>query len=407
MAISTAGLATCNVDTTYRDTAGDPGAGELSIYLDNLATTPTDPRVVARHAAITLKTRGNPNSGEHAAGQLADDVLRTSGAAVGQFIGRKAEDTHFMPSASSALWTAVQDAINRGGSRRIRILASAIEHPSLLKHLMDADRQGRATLTLFPVTGDGQPDLDALRRLVRERADLICLMAANNEIGTITPVAEALAIAREHGSRTLVDASQAAGRFPTAHELSDADQVVMNGSKMYGPRGIGVLAGGLSRQTSEGLHALFGTPDVAAAAAMATACELRADEMAADETRLRAQRDALEAFLIDNVPGLVVNGDRSNRLAGALHVSAPDAPGEAVVARLWGQVDVSTGAACQSGVPGPSHVLSAMGVPEWVSEGAVRMCVGKFNDDEEIAKAGNLIAAAMRAVAAAHARRRA
>ena len=377
----------------------------MSIYLDNLATTPTDPRVDECRSATSRVLKGNPDSAEHSSGKQANGVSRASAEAVAGFIGHNPDNTMFAPSASSALWIAVQDAINRGGSRRISVIASAIEHPSLLRHLVDADRQARITLTLCPVTKTGQLDLEALRGLCRERVDLICVMAANNEIGTLNPIADVLSIAEAHGARTLIDASQSAGRIAMADVLARADHVVINGSKMYGPRGIGVLAGALMRRTQDGLHALFGTADPAAAAAMAEACNLRSAEMDADETRIARQRDALETYLMENVDGLVVNGDRDSRLAGALHISAPGAPGEAVVARLLGKVDVSTGAACQSGVPGPSHVLSAMKLDDWILEGAVRLCVGKFNRDDEMLEAGRLIASALQASSASQARR--
>lgn len=382
------------------------GAGpEVTIYLDNLASTPIDPRVARHQAETALAFPGNPNSAEHASGQAAQGSLSRSRSAVGRLLDRPADEVLLTPTASAALWTAVQDAIGRSGQRPIRVLASAIEHPSLLKHLVDVDRDGRILLTLFPVDPQGQPDLDGLRRLSRDGVDLVCMMAANNEIGTIAPVRQVLAIAREHGARTLVDASQAAGRMAIADDLAEADLVVLSGAKMYGPR-MGALCGALTRRTAEVTHAMFGTPDVAAAAALALACDLRRQEMNEDELRLAALRDRLEATLLDGVPGLVVNGDPGHRLAGALHASCPDLPGEAVIARLQGRVDLSSGAACQSGVPGPSHVLTAMRLPHQRADGAVRMCVGKFNTEEDVELAGDMIVDAMLSGHAA-ARRRA
>ena len=402
---STGASSRCSVHRRVATLLASMGLDDLSIYLDNLAATPIDPRVVAVYAETALNLRGNPNSAEHASGHQAETMLLESAASVGRFIGHQADDMMFTPSASSALWIAVQDAISRGGSRRIRVVATAVEHPSLLRQLVEADEQGRITLTLLPVSGLGQPDPDALRRMCRERVDLVCVMAVNNEIGTISPIGDFLDIAQEHGARTLVDASQAAGRIAMTNQLTRADHVVINGSKMYGPRGIGVLAGAVSRRTRDGLHSLFGTADAAAAAAMAAACVLRASEMGVDEVRIAKQRDALQELLLEHVPGLIVNGDLEHRLAGVLHVSAPAVGGEALVARLWGKVDLSTGAACQSGVAGPSHVLRAMKVAGWISEGAVRMCVGKFNDDDEIAEAGALIASTMQVIAASSVRR--
>lgn len=367
----------------------------MTIYLDNLAATPTDPRVVERLAAVASTLRANPNSVEHASGQRAHSILAEAHGSVGAFLDRAAEETTLTPGASVALWIAVQDAVDRCPARPVRVLASAIEHPALLKHLGEAGRQHRAAVTLFSVDGRGQPDLAALRGLAREGVDLVCMMAANNEVGSIAPIAAVLEIAREFGARTLVDASQAAGKVEI-HDVLRADLVVASGAKLYGPRSAGVLAGHLTRRTRDMVNAMLGTPDVAAAAALALACELRRAEMAETEARVRALRDMLQTELLQSVPGLVLNGDPEARLPGALHVSAPDVPGDAVVSRLWGKVDVSTGAACQSGAPGPSHVLRAMKVSDTIAEGAVRIGVGMFNDEEEVRSAARLIGDAMR-----------
>ena len=221
------------------------------------------------------------------------------------------------------------------------------------------------------------------------------MMAANNETGVVSPLLEVVQVVREIGGRLLVDASQAAGRFPVSPFAAHADYLIASGAKMYGPRRVGVLSGALMRKTRDEADVLFGTPDVAAACAMARACEYRRDEMVVDEQRIAMLRDRLEEILIAGVPGLIVNGDQTARLAGVLHVSAPDIPGDAVVARVSAELSVSTGAACQSGVPGPSHVLSAMNVPEWVADGALRICVGKFNTEEDVARAGDLLTQAM------------
>lgn len=366
----------------------------MTIYLDNLASTPIDPRVAEHQAATSLALVGNPNSAEHAAGHAAHAVLANSRGAVGRMVGRSGGDVLLTPSASAALWLAVQDAMSRDGQHVTRVLASAVEHPSLLRHLHDAARDQRITLSLVPVDRLGQPDLDALRRLCREGFDTLFMMAANNELGSITPIEQVLDIATEHGVRTVVDASQAGGRLPLADALSKADQVILSGAKMYGPR-TGALCGKLTRRTHEAAHAIFGTPDVPGAAAMALACDLRQREMHEDEKKLGVMRDYLEQTLVDRVPNLSINGDLKHRLKGALHVSCSGIPGDVVIARLHGKVDLSAGAACQSGTPGPSHVLTAMKVGEAISDGAIRMCIGKFNTTDEVERAGDLIALAM------------
>lgn len=372
------------------------GTSKLEIYLDNLASTPIDPRVSAHQAAVSNSLPANPNSAVHASGMHAANVLAKAKAEVGEFLGVAERDIHFVPSASSALWLALEDSIARRGDG-VRVLASAIEHPSLLRHLERAHRAGRIRLELFPVTALGQPDLDTLaRKGASSPVGLICAMAANNEIGTIAPTSDILAIAQGLGALTLVDASQAAGRYRIEDITASADYVVVSGAKMYGPRRVGVLAGAITNAAGSLMEPMFGTPDVAAASAMALTCSLAAAEMATDGARIFDLRDRLQTFLVERVPGLSVNGDTDARLKGALHISAPAVHADVLVARLWGKVALSSGAACQSGVPGPSHVLTAIGLEDWAVEGAVRICVGKFNDTGEIERAGILIADAMR-----------
>lgn len=366
----------------------------MEIYLDNLASTPVDPRVAAHQAEVAVALRGNPNSAEHASGMQSANVLTKAKEDVGRFLGVAQEDTHFLPSASSALWLALEDAIARRGAR-MRVLASAIEHPSLLRHLERAAAADRIQLELFPVDALGQPDLSRLEQMAQADVDLICAMAVNNEIGTIAPTDDILRLADRHGALTMVDASQAAGRFRLGQLTAAADYVIASGAKMNGPRRVGVLAGKIKGVTGSIVEPMFGTPDAAAASAMALACGLNADEMEQYEKRIAMLRDRLEMILTERVPGLRVNGDTRARLAGSLHVSSPTIPADALVARLWGKVAISSGAACQSGVPGASHVLTAMGLEEWIVEGGVRICVGKFNDEEEIERAGAIVADAM------------
>jgi cysteine desulfurase len=368
----------------------------LSINFDNMAATPIDPRVADRHRSAMLAHPGNAHSAEHAMGVEAQRALDRASGSVLRALGLDAEDITFTPGASAALWLAVEDAIARVARRPARVAATAVEHPALLAALRRAERDGRISLTIVPVNEAASPRLDEIESALSDGADLLCTMAANNEVGTISNLGPIAALAARFGTRQLIDASQAAGRI----ELSDAmtaDLVVVSGAKMYGPRRAGGLIGKLHSHVANLAHDLFGSPDVASAVALAYAVELRVAERDIDEPRLAAMRDALEARLLAAVPGLRVNGEVNCRIAGSLHVSTPHLPGDAVVGRLWGRVAVSTGAACQSGVPGPSHVLTAMGLPEWVREGGVRIGLGRFNTEDEVEEAGGLIAAAMMA----------
>lgn len=300
----------------------------------------------------------------------------------------------FTPGASSALWLALEDAISRPSGRIARVAATVVEHPALLAALRRAEHDGRISLDFVPVDDTAAPRFDVLEDLLSSGVDLLCTMAANNEVGTVTNMAVIGSLAARHGVRHLVDASQATGRIDMT-DVMMADLIVVSGAKIYGPRRTGALIGQITHQAAGLAHDVFGSPDAPSAIALAHALELRSVEGVEDERRIACMRDRIQARLVELVPDLAVNGDLDARLPGSLHVSTPHISGEAAVSRLWGRVAISTGAACQSGVPGPSHVLSAMNIPEWVREGAVRIGVGQFNTDAEIDEATNIIAEAL------------
>ena len=218
--------------------------------------------------------------------------------------------------------------------------------------------------------------------LERERPKLVCLLAANNEVGTIEHLGSAISLARAFGAKVLVDASQAAGKIPLSFDNLLCDYMVLSGAKIYGlSRTAAVIS---SRRLDELAHARFGSPDAAGAVALGTACGLRAVEMANDECRIRQLRDTFEQELRSAFPEMVINGDPDGRLAGTSNFAVPGALSDAVLARLHGRVDISSGAACESRTPGPSHVLRAMGASDWVLDGSLRVGIGKFTSSEEL-----------------------
>lgn len=359
-----------------------------------MAATPIDPRVAECHGLAMLAAPGNAHSSEHAAGVLAKRVLDDAAEALLRAFESDSSYVTFTPGASTALWLAIEDTIARVGKRLPRIAATAVEHPALLSALQRAERDGRVHLTVLPVDGVGAPQVEAIERALKDGADLLCTMAVNNEVGTVTDLEPIGELISRSGTRHLIDASQAAGRVDMQHVVA-ADLVIVSGAKLYGPRRAGALIGNLGTSAAALAHDVFGSPDVPAAAALAFAAQLRVEESGDDEARLLLMRDALQAHLLDAVEGLRINGNHDKRLAGSLHVSTPHVPGDVAVSRLWGRVAISTGAACQSGVPGPSHVLTAMGLPDWAKEGAVRIGLGKMNTEQEVEEAGALIAAAL------------
>ncbi|MEA5417746.1 aminotransferase class V-fold PLP-dependent enzyme [Spirulina sp. CCNP1310] len=226
----------------------------------------------------------------------------------------------------------------------------------------------------------------------------MCVMAANNEVGTIYPVETIAAIARHYQIPYLCDATQATGKIPLNIQDWGITMLAFSAHKIYGPKGIGALIldrshpidpliyGGNQQQ---GLRP--GTLNVPGIVALGAACHWRNKEMAKDETVIQLQRDRLQTLLLDLIPRLVINGDPHHRLAGNLHFSVPGIPNSAITARVGDRLAISTGSACTSGVEMPSHVLQAMHLPPEYIEGAIRIGIGKFTTDAEIETAAHLL----------------
>lgn len=371
--------------------------GRSPIYLDNHALTPVDARVAkAVHDEMT-RFQGNANSSDHIHGEWAARRLQMSAVAVGRLLRVYSDDVRFTSSATEALRLALAHAV--GGARRgpLRVALSAIEHPALIDMVRDAERAGVVAPTWLPCDEQARIPLEAIEAAAEAGADLVCVIAANNEVGTVQAIGEIAALLADHPARLLLDASQAAGRLSLDNRQLDAEYIVLSGHKMYGPSGVGALVGPsmFDARFSWPAGGHEPTPNIAGAVGLAEACTLRLAEMADDEARIAKLRDRLQVSLLEAVPDLVVNGNQTSRLAGNLHLSAKDAPNDQVVARLRGTVSISTGAACASGADAPSHVLRAMGVPAWRQDGALRIGVGKFNTLEDIDMASAAIAQAI------------
>jgi cysteine desulfurase len=255
---------------------------------------------------------------------------------------------------------------------------------------------GRAEVSHVAVDRAGRIDLDELRALCAAGVDLVCLMAANNEIGTVYPVEEIAGIARAAGAATLIDGTQAVGKQTFEVERWAVSYLCFSAHKIYGPKGVGALVlGGGERWPDREVR---GTPNVPGIAGLGEACRLRHEEMCEDEAAIGARRNRLATLLRDAIPSLVENGDLSHRLSGNLHVSIPGLPNGPVLARLHNRVALSSGSACTSGAEAPSHVLMALRLEEELVHSALRIGVGKFTTDEEIAFAAALITEAVDAV---------
>ena len=365
----------------------------LPIYLDHHATTAVDPRVAAVMVRVMTEQFGNPNSAQHAYGQVAAMVIRSAAVAVASLVDAQADDVRFTSGASEALRIALAYACDRRRHTPLLVAASQVEHPALIDELRAGERDGRYRIIWMPVDNKGRVSIDTVRATLTAEVDLFCLMAANNEVGTIQPFVEAAALAHQRGAEVLVDATQAAGRLPLSVADSEFDYLVLSGHKLYGPKGVGALIGPDLADAAPPRRYAFhnATPNVPGIAGLGEACRLRRLEMAEDEARISILRDLMQDMLQDALPSLVVNGDPTARLSNNLHISIPGAQNDVVVANLRDVVAVSTGAACMAGVDAPSHVLQAMNIEPWRQDTALRISLGRTTTATEVSTAVALI----------------
>ncbi|MBE9174645.1 cysteine desulfurase [Synechocystis salina LEGE 06155] len=287
-----------------------------------------------------------------------------------------------------------------------RIAISAVEHKAVLDTCHGLKKQGRIELIVLPVDAQANLNLNEIEKACRQGLDLLCIMAANNEVGTIYPIKKIAAISQRSASRCakrhsipfFCDASQAIGKIPINFEDWDITVLALSGHKLYAPQGIGALI----RKTHHPLEPLIwgggqqqglrpGTLNLPGIVGLGEACRLRQLEMEVDETAIAKKRDYLQTNLQQAIPEMVVSGNQSQRLAGNLHIAIPDIPNSTIIARIREQIAISTGSACSSGTIAPSHVLRAMNLPFNLIDGTLRIGIGKFTTDAEIEQAADIL----------------
>lgn len=359
-------------------------------YLDNQASTPMDPAALAVMQQVAEQTYANPTSA-HRSGKRAAEIIETARERLAETVGALPEEIVFTSGATEsnnlALLGVARAAVQRGDDRRV-VVTLPIEHPSVLAPARFL-RSGGFELRLAPVHRDGRVDLDALAEMLEPSGDggrvlLLSLQTANNEIGTIQPVVEAAALAREHGVLIHSDAAQALGKTPFEVEALDLDFASLSGHKCYGPKGVGALfvRGGARRAPiaplfhggghERGLRP--GTPNTPGIAAFSEAATRAVARLPEDAPRLAALRDRLEREIAERVPGVRINGCRDHRLPNATSITFPGADADALIANLP-DYDLSAASACHSGTPEPSPVLRALGLSPEDAYSTLRLAV--------------------------------
>lgn len=372
-----------------------------SIYMDNHATTPVDPRVLNVAVRMMVDEFGNANGVENTHGEQAARAVTQAQVIVARVVSAEPDHVHFTSGSTEAIQLAIAHAV---ASQRgpLRVAMSHVEHKAVIDTVLRAEAMGLVQKTWISVDDKARLDWKSFEQALSQGTDLVCIMAANNEVGTIYPVEEISKASHACGAAVLVDATQAVGRMAIGDWEDLPDYVALSGHKISGPKGVGALiAPGFDRARIHGLQGAHApTPNVAGIAAMARACEIMELEGRAESRRLEQMRDHLQELLLAAVPDLVINGDVGNRLPHNLNFSVPGAPNDIVLGRLRGRLSASSGSACNAGAQEPSHVLQAMGLPAALLDSCIRIGLGRTTQADDIQAAATLIADAVHDVRA-------
>ena len=358
------------------------------VYLDHNASTPVHPEVLAEMLPYFSDVFGNPSS-VHAFGRAAREAVDVARERIARFLSVRPEEVVFTSGGTESDNFAVKGlALARG---RGHLITSRIEHHAVLRTCEALESQG-FDVTYLPVDDQGRLDPDDVKRAIRPDTIAISVMHANSEVGTIQPIAEIGAIAREHGVPLHIDAVQTFGKVPIDVDAMGLGLMSFSGHKIYGPKGVAALY--IRRGTKMlaiqhgGEHERrrrAGTENTAGIVGFGKAVEVRAREMAAEATRLSALRDRLWEGIRARVPDCRLNAELAPRLPGTANIVFRHVESESIVLGLdLKGIAVSAGSACTSGNVEPSYVLVAMGVPvEWAM-GAVRFSLGRSTTAEDI-----------------------
>ncbi len=373
------------------------------VYLDHHATTPVDPRVLEVLVRAQRDHFGNPDSTNHAFGWAAARLVDDAREQVAALVGGTAREIVFTSGATEADNLAILGVAEAYADRGRHLVTTNLEHPAVAEPMAALVRRGwEVTVVLAEPTGVVDPA--AVADALREDTVLVSLMAAQNEIGTIQPVARVGRLCKERGVLLHTDATQAVGRTPVDVEAWGVDLLSLSAHKLYGPKGVGALwvrrrdprvalaplqhGGGQER----GWRA--GTLNVPGIAGFGEACRWAADELGDEAARLRKLRDDLLARLEEGLTGVHLNGAREPRLPGNLNLSFDGVRAHRLLGALT-MLAVSSSSACSSGDSRPSAILSALGVPDDLARASLRIGLGRGTTPEEVVFAAGTIVAAV------------
>ena len=363
-----------------------------AIYMDHHATTPTDSRVLERMLPFFNEDFGNASSRHHSFGWKARDAVAQARRQVADLIGADPREIYFTSGATESNNLAIKGFIRGKEERPLHLVTMSTEHEAVLDPYRALEREGIEVTYLEP-RSDGLIDLDAFQEALRENTRFVSVMMANNEIGVLQPLYELGQITASRGIVLHSDAAQAVGKVPIDIKSLGVDLMSITAHKMYGPKGIGALYVRRGRPRPK-LEALFdggghenglrpGTVNVPGAVGFGAAAEICREEMTSESRRVSHLRDRLLGGLTENLSGVTVNGSMQYRLPHSLNVSFDCLEGESLLLAL-GDIAVSSGAACASANPKPSHVLHAIGVSEERARASIRFGLGRSTSEAQV-----------------------
>lgn len=363
------------------------------IYMDHHATTPVDPRVLEAMLPYFTECFGNAASIDHEYGGQAFQAIEKARKQLAELINARHDEIVFTSGATEADNLAILGVAEQYAKKGKHIITCVTEHHAVLDPCHYLESKGWQ-ITYLPVDKYGLVGLEAVQQAITPQTILISIMAANNEIGTIAPIAEIGKIARKHGVFFHTDATQAVGHIPVDVEAMNIDLLSLSAHKFYGPKGIGALyvrklqpRVKLVSQMHGGGHERnmrSGTLNVPGIVGMGKAAEIASQEMETEGQRLRELRDRLWEGLQANIEGIELNGHPTQRLPHNLNIFIPGVESRALVVELKHEIAMSTGSACTTAKVEPSHVILALGFGEERAYGSVRFGLGRSNSSQEI-----------------------
>lgn len=360
------------------------------VYFDHAATTPVDERVLQKMLPYFTDNFGNPNS-QHWFGRRSVTAVDEARDTVASLIGAKPSEIYFTSGGTESDNWAIRGAAHARAEKGKHLIISAVEHPAMITTAKELEKEG-FEISLAPVDEYGAVDVEKLKSLLRPDTIFVGIMTANNEVGTIQPLAEISKLCRERGILFFTDAVQAAGALKIDVNDPAVDLLSFSGHKFYGPKGVGVLyirsglklgkiiTGGHQERTMRG-----GTTNVPAIVGLVEALRLAQEEREQNAAYVSSLRDRFISRVLHEIPYVKLNGHPQNRLPANANFSFRYIEGESLLFSLdLAGIAVSSGSACSSGSLEPSHVLLAMGLPEGLAHGSIRFSFGKDNTPAQI-----------------------